>query len=248
MGGSHAERDHRLTERDDDDQPVALGEVARRDVGASSATDHDARVDNNERDHPQRLAPRAIDECGHEDEDGCDRLSGREAHERAGHGPVAPRADPVERQVDESHDEVGDSEEHALAAECARDGEGDEEHRSHRGEHARADDGLLGLERVGKPGIPGPQPPDRREDEQSVPDAPPREIVRHELGDLRDREHHHQVEEQLQGRDALFALDRSIDHRYEVVGRGISLIVADRACGVSTPPAMPGEERRYVVR
>jgi hypothetical protein len=32
----------------------------------------------------------------------------------------------------------------------------------------------------------------------------------------------------------------SIDHRYEVVGPGISLIVADRACGVSTLPTMPG--------
>jgi len=59
--------------------------------------------------------------------------------------------------------------------------------------------------------------------------TPRHEIVRHELGDLCDREHHHQVEAQLQGCDALFALDRSIDHRYEVVGRGISLIVADRA-------------------
>ena len=29
--------------------------------------------------------------------------------------------------------------------------------------------------------------------------------------------------------DALLALDRSIDHRYEVEGRGISLVVADRA-------------------
>ena len=37
--GSHAERDHRLTERDDDDQSVPLGEVGRGDVPALPAAD-----------------------------------------------------------------------------------------------------------------------------------------------------------------------------------------------------------------
>jgi hypothetical protein len=64
-----------------------------------------------------------------------------------------------------------------------------------------------------------------------VSDAKPGEIVRHELGDLGDGEDHHEVEEQLQRRDALFALDLTIGHRYEVVGRGtvhIDRIVCER--------------------
>ena len=59
-----------------------------------------------------------------------------------------------------------------------------------------------------------------------MPQAAPREVLGHELRDLGERENHDEVEEELQGCDALFALDRSIDHRYEVVGRGISLILS----------------------
>jgi hypothetical protein len=46
-----------------------------------------------------------------------------------------------------------------------------------------------------------------------VAEPSPREVVRHELRDLRDREDDHEVEEQLKRRDALLALDRSIAHR-----------------------------------
>jgi hypothetical protein len=58
-----------------------------------------------------------------------------------------------------------------------------------------------------------------------VPDPPPGEVVRHELGHLRDREHHHEIEEELQGGDPLLALGRLSVHPYELLERGRSLIV-----------------------
>ena len=51
-----------------------------------------------------------------------------------------------------------------------------------------------------------PRPPDRGEDEQSATDPPPGEVVRHELGHLRDGEDHDEIEEELQRRNPLLAL------------------------------------------
>jgi len=69
-----------------------------------------------------------------------------------------------------------------------------------------------GLEGVREPGVTRPRPPDRREDQQPATEAAPGEVARHELGDLGDREHDDEVEEQLERRDALLAFDRSIRH------------------------------------
>lgn len=53
----------------------------------------------------------------------------------------------------------------------------------------------------------------------------------HELGHLRDREDEHEVEEELEARNTLFALGASITHHEELVERGTSLIVVARASG-----------------
>ena len=50
--GAHAERDHRLAERDDDDQRVALGEVARLDAPAPGAAQRETAVVGEQRGAP----------------------------------------------------------------------------------------------------------------------------------------------------------------------------------------------------
>ena len=66
----------------------------------------------------------------------------------------------------------------------------------------------------------------------------PGRAVGEEARHLRDGEDEDEVEEELQRRDALFALGLSIVHHKEFVERGTSLIVADRASGVRTLPTM----------
>lgn len=66
----------------------------------------------------------------------------------------------------------------SFCVERSRDGEGDDEHRRHRCEHARAHRSLLGLERVRQPGIARPRPPERGKDERPAADAVPRRVVR----------------------------------------------------------------------
>ena len=171
---------------------------------------------------------------------GSDRGRRREPHERPTKVGVALGGDRVEHEVEQTHEQVGHPEQHRVGTERTRDGEGDDEHRSHRSEHARADLALLRLERVREPRIARPRPPDRGEDEQSVTDPPPGEVVRHELGHLRDREHHDEIEEELQGRDPLLALGRLSVHPYELLERGTSLIVTSWAWGPTTVPTISG--------
>jgi hypothetical protein len=114
--------------------------------------------------------------------------------------------------VEKTHDQVGDPEQHCVCSECVRDGEGDDEHRSHPREHARPDPALLGLERVREPGIARPRPPQHGEHEQPAADSPPGWVVRHELRHLRDGVDEDEVEEELEGSDPVFAFGLWIVH------------------------------------
>ena len=100
----------------------------------------------------------------------------------------------------------------AYVSERLGDGERHDEHGRHRPEHPRANPALLGLERVRQPREADPRPPDRREDQESMPEAAPREVLRHQLCDLGDGEDHDEVEEELQGCDPLLPLDRLTAH------------------------------------
>ena len=215
--------------RDDDDEPVPLREVCRRDVPAPPAADQIISVQDGEPDDPECGLRAAVDEPGHQDDRGADRGRRREPNERATEVAVSPAGDRVEHEIEQAHEQVGDPEQHRVGSERARDGEGEDEHRSHRTEHASADHALLGLERVREPGIARPRPPDRGEHEQAATDPPLGEVVRHELGHLRDREHHDEIEEELQGGDSLVPLGRLSVHPYELVERGTSLIVTSWA-------------------
>ena len=185
---------------------MALGEVGRRDAPAPPAAEQGARVEDRERGDPERDARRAGDEAGHQEEPGGERGRRREAPERPAQGRVALGGERVEPEVEQAHEHVGDPEEHGLGAEGAGDGEGDQEHRGHRPEHARPDRARLGLQRVREPGVARPGPPQGGEDEQAAAHPRPGGVVRHELGHLGEGVDEDEVEEVLQRGDPLLPL------------------------------------------
>jgi hypothetical protein len=101
----------------------------------------------------------------------------------------------------EADDEVGDTEQHGVSSEGARHGQGNEEHRPHRCEHRQTDATLVDIQRARQPRIDAPRPPERREDEHSAKDSTPCRVVREQARDLGDREHEHEVEEELERGD-----------------------------------------------
>ena len=79
--GPDADGDDRLAERDQDDQPVPLGEVLGRDSPAAAHADHSwAEVVDRQRDNPHDDAQIALEEAGHHQqrraEDGGRRTGG----------------------------------------------------------------------------------------------------------------------------------------------------------------------------
>ena len=134
---SDADRDDRLPERDHDDEPVALGEVGRRDAPALPAADEGAQIADGERNGPERGLRAAVDESGGENDRGCQRGRWRETHDRPEQVRIVLPGDRIQQDVEQTHDQVGDPEQHRICSERLRDGDGDDEHRSHRSEHAR---------------------------------------------------------------------------------------------------------------
>ena len=204
--GADPDGDDRLAERDDDDEPVALGEVCGRDAPSLPAASQRAEVVDCERGRPERCLRGPVEERGDDEDHRRNRGRGREARDRAEQVWIPLAGDRVEQEVEQAHGEVGDAEQHGVRVERLRDGEGDDQHRRHRSEHPRPYRPSFGLERVREPCVPGPRPPERREDQHPLADPPPGEIVGHEQRDLRDRVDEDQVEEELERGDPLLAL------------------------------------------
>ena len=106
----------------------------------------------------------------------------------------------------ETDDGVGAAKQHGVVFKGARDRERDEEHRPHRGEHRQTNATLIDVERAGEPRVDGPRPPEGSQDEYASQDPTPRWVTYKEPGHLGEREHHGQIEEQLQRRDLRLAL------------------------------------------
>ncbi len=170
------------------------------------AADQAAQVVDSEGDHPERGLRAPVEEPGDDDDRGCQRGHRQNAQHDPQDVGVALAGDRKEQQLEQTHDQIRDPEQDGVCVEGFRDGERDDEHRSHRREHARAHRPLLGLERVRQPGIAGPRPPERREDEQPAADPVPRRVVRHEQRDLRDRVDEDEIEEELERGDPLLTL------------------------------------------
>ena len=80
-------------------------------------------------------------------------------------------------------------------------------HRDQRDEKRSADETLLGVDRVGQPGVSRPRPPERAEHEHAATDPREGRVVREQGRHLREREHEDQVKEEFSRGDAMLLLD-----------------------------------------
>ena len=134
---------------------------------------------------------------------------------------VASAGERVERDVHHAHDQIGDAEDDAVTAEGLRYRQRGDEHRHDRNQHRAAHHALVGIHGVRQPGIADPRPPQRREHEQPVAEAAPGRVVGHQRRDLREREHEHEIEEQLERRDPVLVLCLRIAHERTVPCRNL---------------------------
>ena len=212
VAGADADRDDRLAERDDHDQREALGEVGRVDAVAGDPGHERPAVVDREREDPQRGLQRAVRERGRDQQQRAGDRARQQPGDREMHLVLLPARDPVEPEMGHPHHQVGEREQQRVVAERLRDGQRHEHHRRHRDEHHQPRPEVLAGDVVGQPRERRPAPPQRGEHEQPLADRGPREVVRHQARHARDREHEHEVEEQLERRDALLG-------RMGVVGR-----------------------------
>ena len=120
--------------------------------------------------------------------------------------------------MDEAHDEVGDPEQDGFVPERLRHGQRHDQHRRGRGEHRQPDATLVHIHCAGQRGVGRPGPPERREHEHPSEDAVPGRVVREQLRGLGDREHEHQVEEELERGDLVLevGVGNGIDNRHRL--------------------------------
>jgi hypothetical protein len=84
--------------------------------------------------------------------------------------------------------------------------QGDAQHRPHGSEHREPHTALVDVGCARQPGVGGPCPPDRGEDEHCAEDSAPGRIASEEARDLGDREDEDEVEEQLERCDLILVL------------------------------------------
>ena len=130
----------------------------------------------------------------------------------------------------DADDAVGDGERQGSIAEGLRDAEGDDQQADHGPEHREPHRALLGLDEVRQPRVADPCPPDHREDEHAATDARPGRLRRHEGGALREAEHEHEVEEELERLDRL-----TIAQLHSAPPRGLALGNLQRGHGRELP-------------
>ena len=137
---------------------------------------------------------------------------GRSPQDRRQQVSIAACSERVQREMHDVHDQEGHPEHDTVTAERVGDGQRGDEHRRHRNQHRPPHRAHAGIDGVGQPGVGRPRPPERGEDQETVPEASPRRIVRQDRRDLREREDEDEVEEQLERRDPLLALGVLLAH------------------------------------
>ena len=203
VGGPERHRHHRLAEDDDREEREALGHVAGvdRDPRVDALGEHGHRVLDRQPDAPEHVAQRRVDEQRAQPQRDAERVAaGVAGDQRPRRGSVRPRAQ-VERDEQRAQRHVGDDEAGVVAAGGdVGDLHGQRGDGQHRGEHHRAEEDVVAVEAIGVEGeaLPG----DEHGQEEPREDCESAEaVVAHELlGELGDRDHEDQVEEQLEPR------------------------------------------------
>jgi hypothetical protein len=127
----------RLAQRDDHDQPVALGEVARHELPSLGAEEEGAAGVEQQREPPERELQRPVGEGGRHEQPRPERGAGGEAQHRPPQRGVVAAGEHEEEDVRDAHRGVGGGEEAAGALERGRHAEGRDQQRGHRAEHCQ---------------------------------------------------------------------------------------------------------------
>ena len=112
-----------------------------------------------------------------------------------------------------AHDAVRDCECETEIAECGWHRQRRHEQRGHRREQHDAHCTVVGIDDARQPRVPDPRPPQEAEDDESVRDAAPGCVVRHERAALRDRQDEDEIEEQLEWAHGVAVSARDTDSR-----------------------------------
>ena len=156
-----ADRDDRLAQRDDQDQPEALGEVLRVHVPALDAGAEDEPAVEHDRRDPQQVARGARRTPAREDDQPGPGISDAvERRSRRARAPGSPRAaSAYSAACSSAHREVAEAPS-AVVGERFRRGERHDQHRRHRREHHDARQHELWVDRARQPRVARPRPPE----------------------------------------------------------------------------------------
>ena len=109
---------------------------------------------------------------------------------------------------------------------------------------------FLGIDRVRQPRVRPPRPPQRSKKKRPAQQSFPGLVDRKEAGDLGDGEDEDEVEEELERRDPLVAIDRTHVHQFAPATGLFGAARADLLCGLSTrrqisvvDPREPGHDQ-----
>ena len=215
--GPHPQRNHRLAERDDDDQRVTLGEVAGLNPPALRAAQGHAAIVGGERRDPADRLGRPVERAGQDEQQrrGHDRL--RETEHR--HAELAVRARASEQrvrpQVHEPHRQDRDAEQEPIGAERVRHRQRGHDHPRRGREQHHPDEALVAARGVPEPGVRAPDPPRHSQDREALDQARPGGVRGHVARHLGDGQHEDEVEEQLERGHALLAARRWLADRLD---------------------------------
>ena len=196
--GAGADRDDRFAEGDDDDQPVALGEVAGDELPPLGAEQVRPAHVEQEGERPQGSLPEAIEKRCADEQPHADRRADREAgHGLAQRGVVAA-GQHEQRNVRRAHHAIGQGELQRQLVEGLGDADPDDQERGHGGEDHDAHRALLGIDHAGQPRVARPRPPEHPEHQHTLAQPRPGRVIGHQRGALREREDEDEVEEELE--------------------------------------------------
>jgi hypothetical protein len=181
--------------------------VPGRDLEAAHPEHEGAREVDRQREDPDHRLSGAAHERGGDQHQRGGQCRACEAHDRLARVDVVVRLGEDE-DVEPARRGVGDREQQCVVSEGLGRRERRHEERAHHGEHEQPLEALVRGDVVGEPGVGAPGPPQRGQHQQALPEPLPGRVVRHEQGDLGQREDEDQVEEELERRYALLGAVR----------------------------------------
>ncbi len=196
---AHRDRDHRLTERDQDDPSVALGEMRGVQREAPLAPQDRRRDEERRRREEQQPHPARVDERSSDQKGGSAEIERRHAENRHPGRTLSLQRKGAEMQ--QHHEKIRKPERQRACAEHLRNRQRHHQKPRHRGDQHQPH--LPGhADIVRQPGITRVHPPDRHQHQQRPQKIHRPVSVLHQLGDLRDDEDENQIEEELDRRNA----------------------------------------------